>query len=400
MYYNNGFRRQYRPQRANNRRFMTTSPSVVRAIRAMQINQQVQEPERQEEKQFVPACSFSDFPISEDLKANVLKKYVSPMPIQDQAIPAILEGKDVIGIANTGCGKTAAFLIPLIDKVIKNRSEKVIIICPTRELAAQINDEFFSFARGLGIFSAVCIGGVGLYGQKMMLRRNPNFVIGTPGRIKDLVQEHALNLSSFRNIVLDETDRMVDIGFIVDIKYLISLLPARRQSLFFSATVSPKVKEILNSFVQNPVTISVKSQETRKNVVQKIVNVENSTTKFNQLYDLLKQEQFDKVLIFGRTKFLVQKMTNELVRLGFKAGALHGNKSQANRQMVLNQFKNNRINILLATDIASRGLDIDNVSHVINYDVPQTVEDYIHRIGRTARADKTGTAITFIERFF
>lgn len=232
----------------------------------------------------------------------------------------------------------------------------------------------------------------------MTLRRNPNFVIGTPGRIKDLIQERALNLSGFRNIVLDETDRMVDIGFIADIKYFISLLPRERQSLFFSATVSSKVKEILVSFVRNPITISVKTQETRKNVEQKIVNVFNRATKFNQLHDLLKQEQFDKVLIFGRTKFSVQKLTNELTRLGFKAGALHGNKSQSNRQIVLNQFKNNRINILLATDIASRGLDIDDVSHVINYDVPQTLDDYIHRIGRTARADKKGVAITFIEK--
>jgi ATP-dependent RNA helicase RhlE len=396
--YNNNFRRPFRPQN-NNRRFMTTSPSVVRAILAMQIKSTIEPLETTIEEAYVSTHKFSDFLISEDLKANILKKYVTPMPIQDQAIPAVLEGKDVIGIANTGTGKTAAFLIPLIDKVLKNKSERVIIVCPTRELAVQINDEFVFFARGLGINSATLIGGVSLYGQQMALRRFPNFVIGTPGRIKDMIESRALNLSGFRNIVLDETDRMVDIGFLPDIKYLISLLPQVRQSLFFSATVSFKVKEILNNFVKNPVTISVRNNEAKKNVMQKIVKVENNTQKFGQLFDLLKQEQFDKVLIFGRTKFSVQKLTDELNRLGFKAGALHGNKSQSNRQMILNQFKNNRINILLATDIASRGLDIDSVSHVINYDVPQTVEDYIHRIGRTARADKTGTAITFIERF-
>jgi ATP-dependent RNA helicase RhlE len=396
--YNNNFRRPFRPQN-NNRRFMATSPSVVRAILAMQIKSSIEPLETTVEEAYVSTHKFSDFAISENLKENILKKYVTPMPIQDQAIPAVLEGHDVIGIANTGTGKTAAFLIPLIDKVLKNKSERVIIVCPTRELAVQINDEFVFFARGLGINSATLIGGVSLYGQQVALRRFPNFVIGTPGRIKDMIESRALNLSGFRNIVLDETDRMVDIGFLPDIKYLISLLPQARQSLFFSATVSFKVKEILNNFVKNPVTISVRNNETKKNVMQKIVKVENNTQKFGQLFDLLKQEQFDKVLIFGRTKFSVQKLTDELNRLGFKAGALHGNKSQSNRQMVLNQFKNNRINILLATDIASRGLDIDSVSHVINYDVPQTVEDYIHRIGRTARADKTGTAITFIERF-
>jgi ATP-dependent RNA helicase RhlE len=378
---------------------MTTSPSVVRAILAMQIKSTIEPLQTTVEEAYMPTHKFSDFAISENLKANILKKYQTPMPIQDQAIPAVLEGNDVIGIANTGTGKTAAFLIPLIDKVLKSRSERVIIVCPTRELAVQINDEFLFFARGLGIFSATLIGGVGLYGQQVALRRFPNFVIGTPGRIKDMIESRFLNLSGFHNIVLDETDRMVDIGFLPDIKYLISLLPQERQSLFFSATVSFKVKEILNNFVKNPVTISVRNNEAKKNVMQKIVKVDNSTAKFGQLFDLLKQEQFDKVLIFGRTKFSVQKLTDELNRLGFKAGALHGNKSQSNRQMVLNQFKNNRINILLATDIASRGLDIDSVSHVINYDVPQTVEDYIHRIGRTARADKTGTAITFIERF-
>lgn len=394
---NQGFRRSFRPQN-NTRRFMTVSPSVVRGILAMQSTQHLVREEEVIEKPFVASQKFADLPVNEILKKNILMKYESPTPIQDQTIPVILEGRDVIGIANTGTGKTAAFLIPLIDKVSKNRAEKVIIICPTRELAVQISDEFFSFAKNMGLYSAVLIGGVSLFGQKAALRRNPNFVIGTPGRIKDLVQERVLNLSQFKNIVLDETDRMVDIGFLPDIKYLISLLPRERQSLFFSATVSPKVNEIIVSFVKNPVTISVKTRETRKNVDQRIVHIFNKSKKFDQLHEILKTESVDKVLIFGRTKFGVQKLTNELIRLGFRAGALHGNKSQNHRQITLNQFKTNRINILLATDIASRGLDIDNVSHVINYDVPQTLEDYVHRIGRTARADKKGVAITFIEK--
>jgi superfamily II DNA/RNA helicase len=347
--------------------------------------------------EYVVTHKFEDFHISEQLKRNILEKgYSAPAPIQDQAIIPILEGKDIIGIANTGTGKTAAFLIPLIDKVIKNPREQVLIVTPTRELAAQIKDEFVSFVPHLRMFCALCIGGTNMRRQVQDLRRNPNFVIGTPGRIQDLLRSRHLNLSYFGSIVLDEADHMVDIGFIKDIRYIISLLPKRRQSLFFSATIDGKVKEILNSFVQNPVTVSVKTGDTAENIQQNTIRVVDQNKKIEQLHELLIRREFEKVLLFGRTKHGVQKLSDELVKRGFKAEAIHGNKKQSQRTRILEKFKKNQIQILLATDVASRGLDIPNVSHVINYDLPESYEAYIHRIGRTGRADKKGNALTFV----
>lgn len=346
---------------------------------------------------FIAKHKFTDFNINESLKSNILKKnYSTPTPIQDESIPHMLEGRDLIGIANTGTGKTAAFLIPLINKVINNKSEKVLIVAPTRELAVQIQDEFYDFTKGLNMYSVLAIGGVSSFHQKRDLRRPYNFVIGTPGRIKDLIQGRHLDLSQFKSVVLDEADHMVDIGFIHDVKYIVALLPKERQSLFFSATIDGKVEEIIAQFVTNPITISVKKTDTVSNIEQQVVKIQNHTNKVEQLHDVLIKSEFEKVIIFGRTKHGIQKLSNELVDRGFKAGAIHGNKSQNQRQRTLKDFKANMINILLATDVASRGLDIDNVSHVINYDMPATYEDYIHRIGRTGRANKKGVALTFV----
>ena len=367
----------------------------MRAIQAIQITEA--QAGYTPESPYSPKYRFEDFAISPQLKKNIAdKRYLTPTPIQDQVIPAILEGSDIIGIANTGTGKTAAFLIPLIEKVCKDRSQKVLIITPTRELALQVGEELYGFCYGLGINKALCIGGMNEKKQRYELSSNPNFVIGTPGRLREFIEDGALAISKFNNIVIDEADRMVDIGFIADIKYFISRLPQTRQSLFFSATIPPKVKLILCSFVLNPITISVKVKESIENIRQDIIKVTDSQGKVDQLQDLLSQEGFDKVLIFGRTKWGVQKLSNELVRRGFRAGAIHGNKNQNQRQRVLNDFKNSRISILLATDVASRGLDIEDVSHVINYDLPNTFEDYIHRIGRTGRANKKGVALTFV----
>lgn len=341
---------------------------------------------------------FSDFRISPLLADNIKAKgYTVPTPIQDQAIPVILDGRDVIGIANTGTGKTAAFLIPLIEKVSKDKNQRVLIVTPTRELALQIGAELKEFSRGLGVRWAMVIGGASAWRQEQDIRNGAHFVIGTPGRLKDLMQERVLSMSQFRNVVLDEADRMVDIGFIGDIKYFISLLPRERQSLFFSATISGSVSGILTSFVRNPVTVSVKQQDAVPNISQNIIEVTNGKKKIEYLHELLIQKEFNKVLIFGRTKWGVEKLANELVSRGFKAAAIHGNKRQTQRQRTLTQFKSNEIQILLATDVASRGLDINDVSHVINYDLPQTYDDYVHRIGRTGRANKTGAAFTFVD---
>lgn len=346
---------------------------------------------------YLPKNKFEDFLLSAEIKTNIAtKNYVTPTPIQDQAIPLILKGSDIIGIANTGTGKTAAFLIPLINKIQKDSSEKVLIITPTRELSIQIKNQLHEFARGLNIKSALCIGGSSLKRQKGELFNNPNFIIGTPGRIKDLIEQKYLNLTQFGNVVLDEADRMVDIGFVKEIKYFISLLPQKRQSLFFSATIPLKVEQILSTFVSNPITIKVKSGNTPGTINQKIIKIADKRKKIEKLHDLLISDGFEKVLIFGRTKWGIQKLSEELISRGFKASAIHGNKSQSQRQKALGQFETNQINILLATDVASRGLDINNVSHVINYDLPSSFNDYIHRIGRTGRASKSGTALTFV----
>lgn len=343
------------------------------------------------------STSFDDFNIVQDLKINIRNHgYLLPTLIQSQAIKPILEGRDVIGLASTGTGKTAAFLIPLINKMYLNKNQKTLIIVPTRELAVQINDEVRNFTQNLHIYSALLIGGANMYRQTQDLRRNSQIVIATPGRLKDLIERRALNLAEFGNIVLDEVDLMVDIGFIADVKYFISLMPKCRQSLFFSATIPYKVQGVLQSFVTNPVTVSVKKQETSENVQQDIIKVNNPAEKIGKLHDLLTSDGFDKVLVFGRTKHGIEKLNRELEYRGFRTGALHGNKNQGQRRRILESFKRSEIQILLATDVASRGLDIDNVTHVINYDLPQTYNDYIHRIGRTGRAGKLGFALTFV----
>lgn len=341
--------------------------------------------------------NFKDFNIDEQLKSNIASHgYLQPTPIQDQAIGYILKGQDVVGIANTGTGKTAAFLIPLIDKILHNRSEKVLIIVPTRELAVQIQDELKAFAKNLNISSLLCIGGVSIGGQMHALRENRNFIIATPGRLKDLVQRRLLNLQHFHNIVLDEVDRMLDIGFLQEIKYIISLLPEVRQSLFFSATISSDIHTIIHSFMENPVTVSVKVKEIAERIEQDIIHVKDKYQKVARLTSMLKQEEFKKVLIFGRTKWGVERLSKTLQQNGFSAASIHGNKSQNQRLSILSQFKQNQLQVLVATDIAARGLDIENVSHVINFDEPSTYTDYIHRIGRTGRAQKSGKALTFV----
>lgn len=348
-------------------------------------------------KEYSCKHDFADFAIDNRLKQNVLAKgYEKPTPIQDQAIPYILEGRDLVGVANTGTGKTAAFLIPLINKIINNNSLRVLIVTPTRELAVQVQDEVTFFAKGLRIFSALCIGGAPIERQINNLNRKPHFVIGTPGRLKDLDQRRKLKFADFSTFVLDEVDRMLDMGFIHDVRHMIQRLPQKRHSLFFSATVSDKVRAIMHSFLTDPVSIVVQAQDTSENVNQDIIKT-NGRSKVEVLHELLITKGFDKVLVFGRTKWGMEKLAKELNVRGFNVAAIHGNKTQSQRQRALKQFQDNHIQALLATDVASRGLDIDDVTHVINFDLPQTYEDYVHRIGRTGRADKTGSALTFVD---
>lgn len=347
---------------------------------------------------FIIKHAFADFHLCDELKTNLAKReYTTPTPIQDQAIEPILAGKDLIGLANTGTGKTAAFLLPLINKIAANRSERVLIIAPTRELAQQIDLEFRQFAFGMRIYSTVCVGGLPIHRQISDLRRRPHFVIGTPGRLKDLSERGMVKYDSFKSIVLDEVDRMLDMGFIDDIKKILSELPPVRQSLFFSATMPPKIRDLAAQVLTNPITIEVKSGDTAENVDQDIVRVRDRGAKLDQLHELLQKPEFDKVLIFSETKRDVEKLTDDLINKGHKAESIHGDKKQRDRQKALARFKDSSINILVATDVAARGLDIKDISHVINYTLPQTYTDYVHRIGRTGRGDAKGCALTFVE---
>ena len=346
---------------------------------------------------FIPEHQFTDFNIEGVLKSGIITKgYTTPTPIQDRSIAHILKGLDIVGIANTGTGKTAAFLIPLINKILLNRKEQVLVVVPTRELAIQIDQELREFTRGMKIFSVCCVGGMPINKQISDLRFEYNFIIGTPGRLKDLIERKKIQMSEFKTIVLDEADRMLDMGFVADMRLVVSLMPKIRQTLFFSATLTTDIERLIKEFLREPVRISVKTQDTPKSVEQDIVKVTQGKDKMKILHDLLNQKEFSKVLIFGRTKHGVEKLSKMLIQKGFKAESIHGNKTHSKRQHALGLFKSSNIQILVATDVAARGLDIPDVSHVINFDIPATYEDYVHRIGRTGRANKRGKALTFI----
>lgn len=347
---------------------------------------------------FTPEHHFDDFAVSSGLKRAIAAKgYILPTPIQDRVIPHILKGKDVVGIANTGTGKTAAFLIPLIEKITQHPRERVLIMVPTRELALQIDEEFKGFARGMRLFSVCCVGGMSIGKQIADLHRQYNVVIGTPGRLKDLIARGKINPADFASVVLDEADRMLDMGFIGDMRFIMGKMPTPRHTLFFSATLSADIQKLIKDFLVEPVSISVKTQETAQNVDQDIVRVAPGADKLDILHDLLNKEEFSKVLIFGRTKHGVEKLSQKLIERGFKAESIHGDKNHSRRQRALRSFKENHVQVLVATDVAARGLDIADITHVINYDLPQTYDDYIHRIGRTGRGSKSGKALTFIE---
>ena len=389
--YNNRFRSG--PDRGGNRRFMPRG----RRIKTIDPRLFVQRAAGLVEEKYEASHVFADFDLDPRLKANIVSHgYINPTPIQDQAIPSLLEGRDVVGIAATGTGKTAAFLIPLINKVAKDHSQRILIVAPTRELAVQIEKELRLLYQNMNMYSVLCIGGVGMGGQVSRLARDPQFVIGTPGRLQDLEARRRLNFGAFKTIVLDEVDRMLDMGFVREVSYIISKLASPRQSLFFSATVSDKVRMVMRGFLYNPVTISIKATSPSANVDQDIVRL-NGRLKLDVLHELLTKEEFKKVLVFGRTKWGIEKLSYALSDRGFRVASIHGNKNQNQRQRALEDFKANYVQVLLATDVASRGIDIDNVSHVINFDQPESYEDYIHRIGRTGRMDKKGVALTFVD---
>jgi len=347
---------------------------------------------------FVPEHKFSDFDINAHLKKNIIAHgYENPTPIQDKAIPHALLGQDVVGLAATGTGKTAAFLIPLIDKVMKQKGDRVLIMAPTRELAVQIEKELAGFAKGLGFRGMVAVGGANIGPQISQLKHDPAFVIGTPGRLKDLMERRALDLSGFGTVVLDEADRMLDMGFIDDMRSILGKMQKERHTLFFSATMSKDIERLIGDFLSSPVVISVKTRDTPSSVDQDVVRIPRGQDKFEVLSEMLKNRDFSRVLVFGRTKFGVEKLAKALSRLHIHAESIHGNKTHGARIRALEAFKSGKVSVLVATDVAARGLDIPAVSHVINFDLPSTYEDYVHRIGRTGRADKKGIALTFVQ---
>ncbi|KKR66868.1 MAG: DEAD/DEAH RNA helicase [Microgenomates group bacterium GW2011_GWA2_40_6] len=341
--------------------------------------------------------SFSDFNLHPTLLTNIKTKgFISPTSIQDQAILPILEKRDVLGIADTGTGKTAAFAIPLINRILKNPSERILIMAPTRELAMQIKQDIRSLTPGLLVYLALAIGGAHLREQIVDIKRGPHIIVGTPGRIKDLNSRHVIDFSRMTVLVLDEVDRMLDMGFIHDIKFIVDQIPKTRQTLFFSATVDRKIESLIGTFLNNPVKLSIKTQSSAAHIEQDIVRVSRAL-KEQKLQEMMALPEFKKVLVFGATQRMVEKLSISLSAKGFKAQSLHGGKPQNKRTQVIKMYRENVFNILVATDVAARGLDIADITHVINYDQPNNYDDYIHRIGRTGRGDARGFALTFVE---
>lgn len=349
------------------------------------------------EEVYVPKHKFTEFGLDKKLAFTITSAGMTvPSPIQDQVIPEILNGHDVIGLAQTGTGKTAAFLIPLIQKTIKQYSRQTLILAPTRELALQIDEELKKLSAGFKLFSTVCVGGTNIRPQIMGLRRNNHFIIGTPGRVMDLIDRRHLKPQHIRTVVLDEADRMLDMGFIHDMRKILEDIPSDHETLFFSATMSKEIEALVKDFLKDPVTVSVKKKDVTDSIMQDVVKYGHHN-KFDTLVDLLKHEDSKRVLIFGAMKHSVEKLSHELTAAGIKAESIHGNKSHGQRQQSLKKFKSGNAKVLVATDVAARGIHVDGVTHVINYDLPNTFEDYVHRIGRTGRGSAKGKALTFIQ---
>jgi ATP-dependent RNA helicase RhlE len=324
--------------------------------------------------------------------------YNSPTPIQQQAVPIVLEGRDIFGCAQTGTGKTAAFVLPilqLLDAQKKTKGIRALILAPTRELASQISDSIKSYGQQLAISHTTLFGGVSQNNQVKDLRRGVDILVATPGRLLDLMQQGFISLHTIEFFVLDEADRMLDMGFIHDIKRIIPKLPLKRQTLFFSATAAPDIMQLANTLLKNPVHVSVTPVSSAAPLVEQSVYYVAKENKRSLLKHVLKSNSIHHALVFTRTKRGADKVAKELNLNGIKSEAIHGNKSQAARERALKGFKNRSIRVLVATDIASRGIDVDKLSHVINYEIPEQAETYVHRIGRTGRAGTSGTAISF-----
>jgi ATP-dependent RNA helicase RhlE len=340
-------------------------------------------------------------PILNALKAE---GYTNPTPIQEQAIPLILKGKDVLGCAQTGTGKTAAFAIPLLQLLHENNKGprdtkriKALVLTPTRELAIQIKESFDAYGKNTTLKNAVIFGGVPQGKQTEILKKGIDILVATPGRLLDLIQQRYIKLDQIEYFVLDEADRMLDMGFIHDVKRLLTLLPQKKQTLFFSATMAPAIIKLANSILHNPASVSVTPVSSTANTIQQAVCYVDKKNKNALLLDVLHDKAVRSALVFTRTKSGANKVSKFLTEKGIKAEAIHGNKSQSARQNALQNFKDGSTRVLVATDLASRGIDVDELSHVINFDIPNISETYVHRIGRTGRAGAEGKSISFCD---
>ncbi len=349
--------------------------------------------------------SFNDFGLAEPiLRALAEEKYVTPTPIQAQTVPIALQSRDVIGIAQTGTGKTAAFALPILNHLFNKRQRpaqkscRVLVLSPTRELSSQIADSFRVYGRHIRPLAIeLAIGGVPINRQVRGLARGAEVLVATPGRLLDLVHQRALRLDQIEVLVLDEADRMLDMGFIHDIKKIVAMLPKARQTLFFSATMPQEITRLADAMLRDPARVAVTPQATTVERIEQRVILTDKASKASLLVEVLKTEKTDRVLVFTRTKHGADKVVRGLQKAGHTAEAIHGNKSQNQRERVLAAFRNGKLRTLIATDIAARGIDVDGVSHVVNYDLPNIPESYVHRIGRTARAGADGVAISFCD---
>lgn len=345
---------------------------------------------------------FSDLDLRPELLDAVSAQgYTAPSPIQAQAIPAVLKGHDVMGAAQTGTGKTAGFTLPILQRLsagqpVKANKARALILTPTRELAAQVSDSVVKYGKQLPLRSTVVFGGVGINPQMQALRRGVDILVATPGRLLDLYNQNAVRFDDLEILVLDEADRMLDMGFIHDIKRILKLLPAKRQNLLFSATFSDEIRALVKGLVNNPVEIDVAPRNTTVERVSQLVYPVDKAKKSKLLTRLIQDNNWHQVLVFSRTKHGANRLVKQLDQAGLPAAAIHGNKSQSARTKALADFKNNKIQVLVATDIAARGIDISQLPYVINFDLPNVAEDYVHRIGRTGRAGAAGEAVSLV----
>ena len=347
-----------------------------------------------------PKWSYDTLDLHPSLKKNLASKgYIVPTPIQEKCIESAISGRDILGLASTGTGKTAAFLIPMIQQMLMGRQTiQSLIVVPTRELALQVEEEFTMLARGLNFRSISFIGGRSTQNDIKKLDSTYDVIIGTPGRLIDLHNQKALRLENITMFILDEFDRMLDMGFLNDVKKILSKLKSRKQTMFFSATMDTAQQRIIDEILTNPVFVKVEQQITAsERVNQSIIRLSNGESKFEKLLSMIREEAFQKVLVFAETKRTVNQVGKMLAKHGVSSEMIHGNKSQNYRQHALKQFSDGKVQVLVATDVAARGLDVSDVSHVINYQMPRTMDSYIHRVGRTGRAGKSGHAFTFVD---